>query len=156
MLGACSEAGDQVGLDVEYVAGGEGADVLGYVFSGQEEFAAVDGAAGQVLDQFAAYRRRGDDAGAGDDSLDLAPDVGGVPGRPPGTEPGQHEVGDCVAVDATDRGPRPVAFLNGGVGRGEPEVPELVAPPLGQLSAVGGDDLVGSRRGPGAAVPCAA
>ena len=39
----------------------------------------VDGAGGEVLDQLAAYRCRGDDIARGDDPFDLAADVGGVP-----------------------------------------------------------------------------
>ena len=58
LLGACGEPGDEVGLDVEHLAGGEGADVLGYVVAGQQRHAPRDGAGGQVLGQLAAYRRR--------------------------------------------------------------------------------------------------
>ena len=77
--------------------------MFGDVVTGQQRHAPADGALGQVLDQLAADRGRCHDVDGGDDPLDLAADVGGVPGRPPRPQAREHQVGHRVPVDPPDR-----------------------------------------------------
>ena len=100
--GACSDAVDQVGFDGEDPFGRQAADVLGDVVAFQQRHASCQRTVGDVLDQLVPDGSLGDDADGGDQSFDLAADVGCVPRRPLGAEPGEHEVGGDVAVDPAD------------------------------------------------------
>ena len=100
--GACSDAVDQVGFDGEDALGRQAADVLGDVVAFQQRHAPRAGTVGDVLDQLVPDGSLGDHADGGDQSFDLAADVGRVPRRPLGAESGEHEVGGDVAVDPAD------------------------------------------------------
>ena len=102
LRGARGDGVDQVGFDGEYPLGRQAADVLGDVASVQQRHAPCPGTLGDVLDQLVPDRSFGDDADGGDQSFDLATDVGCVPRRPLGAEPGEHEVGGDVAVEPAD------------------------------------------------------
>ncbi len=68
--------------------------------------APVESAGGEVLGQLEAHRRVGDDALCGDQPLSLTADVGRVPGRAAGGQPGQHGVDGSLAVERADRSRR--------------------------------------------------
>ena len=124
--------------------------MLGHVVAGQQRHAAGDGAAGQVLDQLAAHRRRRHDVDGGDDPLDLAADVGGVPARPTRPQPGEHQVDHRVPVDPADRDG---TVLHSDSRGSEPELVQLLDPPLPELGSARGHDLVGSGLRPRPTVP---
>lgn len=115
----------------------------------EQRHAALEGADGEVFGELTTDARRRDDVNAGDDPLDLAPDVGSVPGRAARSEPGQDGVGDEGAVDAPDRR---TSRMDGGRRWPETELTELLCPAAGQLGAIGGDDLVGTRLCPRPAI----
>jgi len=75
--------------------------------------APAKGSGGEVLGQLEAHRRFRDDALRGDQPLDFAADVGGVPGRAAGGQPGRHGVDGSFAVERADRARR----QRDGVGR---------------------------------------
>ena len=150
MCGPGGDPVDQVGLGVDDPLGGECPDVLGHVPPIQQRTACGDGSGGEVLDQLAPHHRVGHHVRSGDDPLDLAADVRGVPRRAPRTQPGQGEVGDRGPVDPPHRR-RSQRHLRHRWP--EAEVMELLAPPRGELGAVLRDDLVGSGVCPRASVP---
>ena len=80
--GACRDALDQVGLDGEHPLGRQAADMLGDVASFQQRHAPGAGTVGDVLDQLVPDGSFGDHADRGDQSFDLAADVGCVPRGP--------------------------------------------------------------------------
>jgi hypothetical protein len=110
----------------------------------------AQGAAGEVLGQLDPDRRVGDDPRGGDQLLDPSPDVGGVPRRPPGGQPGDHLLGGALPVQRADRarrqGDRPagIAVAEGG---------QLAPRARRQLDARLRGDLVRAALGPGAGVP---
>ena len=108
-------------------------------------------AGGQVLGQFAPDRGVGDDVAAGDELLDLAADVGGVPRRP-----ARRRAATTPRRRPALRSSAPTGSASIGA------VPDVVAvaervqfvdPALGQFRAVAGHDLVRAGVGPGARVP---
>ena len=102
LLGATDESGDEVGLDGQYLGGGEGADVFGHVGAGEERLAGGQGSGGEVLGEIDPHCSVGHETGAGDPLLDLAADVGGVPRRPPCPQTGQDDLDHLDAVDPPD------------------------------------------------------
>ena len=80
--------------------------MLGHSLAVHQGDAPVEGAGGEVLGQLEAHRRVGDDAVGGDQPLDLAADVGGVPGRAAGGQPAQHGVDGSLAGERADRSRR--------------------------------------------------
>ena len=124
--------------------------MFGDIGSCQERGAGFDGAGGEVLGQLAPDHWIGDDTGGGDLLLHLAADVGRVPRRPLAAEPRQYRLDELVPVKPTDRrdvdGDTLPRLL-------EAESVQLVDPPLRELGAILGDDLVGSCRGPRSSVP---
>ena len=75
--------------------------MLGYVGPRQEREAGLEGAGGDVLGQLDADRCGGHQPGGRDPLLHLAANISVVPGRPPGTEPGQDGVDRRLAVQTT-------------------------------------------------------
>jgi len=122
----------------------------GYVVAGEERNAAGDGAVGQVLDQLPAHWRRCHDVDAGDDPLDLAANVGGVPTRASGPQARQHQVGHRIPVDPSDRDGTVLHTASRG---SEAELVQLVDPPLPELGSGLRHDLVGSGLRPCSTVP---
>ena len=151
LRGACGDGVDEVGLDGEDPLGGQAADVLGDVVAVQQRHAPRLGTLGDVFDQLVPDRAFRDDADGGDESFDLATDVGGVPRRPLRAEPGQHEVGGDVAVDPTDLQTRfSSRAWSGGV---KPRSCSSSVPRGDEVGAAAGHDLVRSRVGPRTSVP---
>src|SRR5690606_11533982 len=105
---------------------------------------------GEVLGELTTDRAGRDDIDVGDETLDLASDVGGVPARALRAEAGDGDLDDGVAVELRDRHARQ---RGGGVRGGIAEVGELLVPAAGKVGAVEGGDLVWARLRPGAAVP---
>lgn len=104
----------------------------------------------QPLGQLGSYGGVDHDALGGDDLFDLAADVRGVSGRPPGGQPGQHPLHRGLPVQDTDRSG---VQLDGAVvvrvaGRGK-----LRQPARGQLGTVLRGDLVRPSVGPGPDIP---
>ena len=126
----------EVGLDVEHRAARSARGrARARRVAVEQRHAPADGAGGQVLGQLAPHRGVGDQtSAAGDQLLDLAADVGGVPGRPARPEPRRH------LVDRPRRGPcrpRPASPRGAGLGRvAVAELVQLVDPPLAQFRAV--------------------
>jgi hypothetical protein len=124
--------------------------VLGDVTSVQQRHAPCPGTAGDVFDQLVPDRSFGDDPDGGDQSFGLATDVGCVPRRPLGAEPGEHEVGGDLAVDPTDLETR---LCRAGGRWGEAEDAQFVVPCGDEVGAAAGHDLVRSSVRPRASVP---
>ena len=78
--GAVGEPGGQLSLDVEHLAAGQRPDVLGHAVPVQQRNTAGQGAGGEVFGELDPHSGIGDDPGGGDQLLDFAADVGGVPG----------------------------------------------------------------------------
>ena len=146
MSGRCPRAReprDEVGFDVQDVRRGQGANVFGDARAVHQRDAVADGSGGQVLGQFAPHGRVGDHVTAGDELLDFAADVGGVPRRAARSEPRQHLLDGVLAVERTDRA-RVERHWCGGVA-----VTQLVQfgdPAAGQFGPSRGTILSGGRR----------
>ncbi|HVC74442.1 MAG TPA: hypothetical protein VNC85_11790, partial [Mycobacteriales bacterium] len=138
--------------DVEYVPGGEHADVFGCRRLAQRH-TELDRAGGEVLGHLAAHRSVGHQTDAGEQLFDLAPQVRRVPRRPGSAQPRHDLQGGRVPVD-------PCGHLQGELDRRVPvavsQPGQLTQPPLPQLVTRARDHLVRSVLGPRPRVPPAA
>jgi hypothetical protein len=103
LFGAVDKPADDVGLDGEYVGGGQGADVFGYVGAGEKRVAAAQHPGGEAS-EIDPDRGVDHQAGGGDPLLDLTSDVGGVPRRPPCAQPDRTSSTTCSGSMAPTRG----------------------------------------------------
>jgi hypothetical protein len=124
--------------------------VLGYPVTLQQRDAPGHGAGGEVLGQLAAHCGLGHHTLRGEKPFGFAADVGGVPRRAAGGQPGQHPVQGAVAVECADRGG---AQLDRSVGVVVAEGGQFGPPPQGEVGAGAGGDLVRAAVGPCPGVP---
>ncbi len=151
--GAGGEPGRQLGLHGQHRPRGPGPDVLGHTIAIEQRHAPVHGACGEVLGQLDAHRGLGHDSPGGDQPLDLAADVRGVPRRPGGGQPDEHPLHRLLAVQGADGGG---VQIHGALGVAVTEVVQLGPPAFPEVRPGPGGDLVRAAVGPGAGVPCAA
>ncbi len=128
--------------------------MLGHAGALQQWHARLDGARRDVVGQLEAHGGWRDKAGGGDPLLRLTANVSVVPCRPTSTEPSQDGLDRGVAAER----PRPRRVKENRKTRLRrwvvvAERAQLVVPPLHELGAVLGNDLVGPRFLPGPAVP---
>ena len=124
--------------------------MFGYALVLEQRHACRDSSRGQIFGQLDPHSGVSDDPLAGDELLDLAADVGGVPRRSLRAESRQDRGDGFVAVECarTRRGQS-----RGACGGAEPELVQLIDPPVCQRRAIGRDDLVGACLRPGPPVP---
>ncbi len=107
-------------------------------------------AGGKVLGQLGAHGGVGDDAVGGDQSLDLAANVRGIPRRAAGGQPGQDPIGRAVPMQRADRsrghGDRPARVAVAQAG-------QLRPPAVLQVHARLRDHLVRAAVGPRPRLP---
>ena len=124
--------------------------MLRNVVAVQQRRARGQGAGGEVFGQLEAHRSVDDEPGGGDPLLDLASDVGCVPGRAFGTQPAQHHLDGSVTIQPTDTRRRE---RDASTRVAVAKLVEVLVPGCNHGRTVGRDHLVGSCLGPGPPVP---
>ena len=116
----------------------------------EQRHAPFQGPGGEVLGQLGPHAGVDDHAGGGEQLFHLAADVGGVPRRPGGRQPGQHALDRPVPVQPAHGRRGQVDFLPGvAVAQGR----QLGYPAGGQIGARLWGDLVRAALGPRPGTP---